>query len=246
LDDENVLWRYIDGITCNYSRGAGAAAQPSFKALRIFYNENVHLSHAQCLICGFHTDCADKARALSHHFLIHKKDGFSFDSEVDTAGKLLNAVEGDHLRLRSPSPLLRPPILKTEVKRYIDLGKARVDFAKTFYKCSACNYLAIPATGKQSETKNISNHFHQKKRATSTLNGHDMFLGLCASDGRKKYSQLTYSTHTNENPAYVKLYDGCYVEVADGFQSYFIDCQTLVRILLITSDQYMYDYGDFL
>jgi hypothetical protein len=173
--------------------------------------------------------------------LFHKNDGFSFDSEVDTAGKLLNAVEGDYLRLLSPLPALRPPILKTEVQRYIDVGQARVDVAKKFYKCGACNYLAIPANGKQSESKNISDHFNQKKRTTSTQNGHDLFLGLCASGGRRKYSQLTYSTHTNENPACVKLYDGCYVEVADGFQSYFIDCQTLVRILLITSDQYMYD-----
>ena len=156
FDDANVLWSYIDRILCD---GAKAVAQPSFKSLRIFYNENMHLSHAQCLICGFHTSCADKARALSRHFLFHqRKDGFRFDSNVDTAGKLLNAVEVDYLRFRSPSPVLRPPILKTEVQRLIGLDQASVEVVEKLFKCAACNYLAIPAKGQSASSLGTGLH----------------------------------------------------------------------------------------
>ena len=144
-------------------------------------DENRRLSHAQCLICGFHTSCADKARALSRHFLLHKTNGgFNFDSEIDTAGKLLNAVENGYLRFLSPSPTLRPPILKTEVKRYIDLDQGRVDFVEKFFKCAACNYLAVPAKGIAS--KNFADHLTQKTRTTSD-DGHDL-VKVCAESKR--------------------------------------------------------------
>ena len=167
------------------------------------------------------SSCADKALALSRHFLLHKTNrGFSFDSEIDTTGKLLNAVENGYLRFLSPSPTLRPPILKTEVKRYIDLDQGRVDFVEKFFKCAACNYLAIPAKGIAS--KNFANHLTQKKRTTSD-DGHDLVSSLRTSGGRRKYSHVVSSNHTIENPEYFKFNDGCYVEVADGFQSYFVD-----------------------